>query len=289
MRLKQDVLKTVFYVGTKSGDAFSPLGTAFLLMHNKRMLYAVTAKHVAEGFGDDPIYFRMNNREGRVVDYFLDPTQPVQMPFEWFYHPDESVDIAVLPFFLDLDRANVDYLIISSEESVDRSKHKNRASPVGCGDLCYAIGLFSLAPGTKQNFPVIHTGHIARMSSRDELIPQRQADGRIVQQEGYIVQLSNLGGLSGAPVFVRAGGSLPLTNGEEALLPLARVDLLGVWSGSWEGPRAGSPQMRVPVGMGLVAPSERLLELLNSEPVLENTKKWWGETNAAKADDAPAA
>ncbi|HET7678935.1 MAG TPA: hypothetical protein VFK79_02235, partial [Xanthobacteraceae bacterium] len=150
-------------------------------------------------------------------------------------------------------------------------------------DLCYAVGLFAVAPGMKQNFPVIHTGNIARMASREELIPQ-WSSGRVVDREGYLVQLSNLGGLSGAPVFVRGGYCIQLENGEYGIVTRESVDLLGVWSGSWEGPMPGSPTARVPVGMGIVVPSERLIELLDSEPVAEHRRAWWAQATAASAE-----
>lgn len=293
MRLKMDVLKTVFYLGTKPLDGqFRALGTAFWLgfeEDGKPNIYLVTAKHVAECYGDDPIYLRLNTRDGVGKDFYLDPLQPSAKHFKWYFHPDPSVDLAVLFFQMRLDDTGIDWLAINSLEVVNRTTAKE-ASPVGCGDLCYAVGLFSLAPGTKQNFPVIHTGNIARMASRDELIPQQQNGGEIVDQEGYLVQLSNLGGLSGAPVFVRSGFCIRLENGEYGMVTRESVDLLGVWSGSWEGPSAGSPHMRVPVGMGIVVPSERLLELLTSEPVRANRREWWSQITASKADvPSPAA
>jgi hypothetical protein len=291
MRLKMDVLKTVFYLGTKPpGAKFKPLGTAFLLGHHgaEHMIYLVTAKHVAEAFGDDPVNLRLNGRDGAAHDFFLDLLAPeTEGKFKWFYHPEPRVDLAVMPFPVDLDKGEIDCLIINGAEVIDRAKSAD-SSPVGCGDLCYAVGLFSVAPGNKVNFPVIHTGNIARMSSREELI-QQWSSGKIVDREGYLVQLSNLGGLSGAPVFIRSGYCIQFGNGEWGMVMREQVDLLGVWSGSWEGPRAGEPHMRVPVGMGIVVPSERLVELLNSEPVLQFIRSWLDQTTASKPDAAPAA
>ena len=212
MRLKMDVLKTVFYIGTHApGGSFAALGTAFLLVHG-RMPYLVTAKLVAAAFGDDPVQIRMNHSDGRGRTYSYDPLQTDHPHLRCFFHPSHSVDVAVLPFLINIDEMGVDVLILNSSEAVDRLAPQE-SSPVGCGDLCYAVGLFSLAPGSKKNLPVIHTGNIARIADRDELIPQRQPNQDIVGQEGYLVQLSNLSGLSGAPVFIRSA-AVKLENGE---------------------------------------------------------------------------
>lgn len=292
MRLKMDVLKTVFYVGTKEpGSDFHALGTAFLIglpSATGYMGYLVTARHVAEHFGDDPFYLRLNRKDGATQDFYVDMlAAEARDKIKWFFHPSASVDIAVMPFFVDLERVGIDFLVISSAEMVDRFKPAE-ASPVGCGDLCYAVGLFSVAPGQKQNFPVVHTGHIARMSNRNELIPQ-WVNGRTVEREGYLVQLSNLGGLSGAPVFVRSGYSIEFENGDSGVVPRERVELMGVWSGSWETPKPDNPQMRVPVGMGIVSPSERLMELLNSDALQEFVAAGIAQATASTPDDAPAA
>lgn len=71
-------------------------------------------------------------------------------------------------------------------------------------------------------------------------------------------------------------------------MPYEKVDLLGVWSGSWEGYSATSPGMRVQVGMGIVTPAERLVEFLNSDPLKENSERWFAGVTAAQADRAGA-
>jgi hypothetical protein len=68
-------------------------------------------------------------------------------------------------------------------------------------------------------------------------------------------------------------------NGEMVggLIGHQRVYLLGVWQGSWEGTSAigGVGQKRVPVGIGIVTPAEKLIEVLNSPPCVANRDEFW--------------
>jgi hypothetical protein len=117
---------------------------------------------------------------------------------------------------------------------------------IGTGDICYAVGLFQLLAGKKRNLPIVHTGNLA-LTAGEEAIPVRDwhcypQRGKIRYVEGHLVELQNLKGLSGSPVFVRASHDildLPTDAGGTANIRVSRNDihLLGVWQSSWDAPR----------------------------------------------------
>jgi hypothetical protein len=96
----------------------------------------------------------------------------------------------------------------------------------------------------------------------------------------FLVENHGIRGLSGSPVFVRQTRSLtyPTPRGQETVLvPSNNVDLLGVFVGAWFLPP--SHPMRealhlktidtVPIGLGMVVPAQRLLELLEMPELRE--------------------
>jgi hypothetical protein len=279
MRVAQELLLSVAFLSTGSSDNLLHHATVFLLLHDG-LVYLVTARHVVQELGDDPHYVRFNTKRGRQglfpIDFAMQPNEL----FKWFHHPDPAVDIAVLPFPWDLDASGAVAVALNSTFIVSPMTDPSK---VGCGDMCHVIGLFKRRAGKSRNFPVVHTGHIAAMSDANELIPLRSGKSKI-DAHGYLVEVSNLSGLSGAPVFVRSGIELDVPTGQpdNTIVTCYQPDLwlLGVWVGSWENPDARSGE-RYPTGMGIVAPAHRLVELLNSGPVVENRKLWQEKLSAA--------
>jgi hypothetical protein len=174
---------------------------------------------------------------------------------------------------------------------------------IGIGDLCYAVGLFQVLAGKKRNLPVVHSGNIALMPGQEQ-IPVRDwrnpTRRSTILSDGFLVELANLPGLSGAPVFVRPTCMdmdwRPLLEGEPHETPArmvrSSVQLLGIWSGSWDGreigvSRAQPNDLRVPVGMGIVTPVNRLLALLESANVAEQRDRFlqWQRARAAVQPD----
>jgi hypothetical protein len=204
---------------------------------------------------------------------------------KWFTHSDPNVDLAVLPFHLDFDALGVDCVAIQTSGMVE---NKNPMEDAGCGDFCYVIGLFAKRQGKSQNLPVIHTGHIAMMPHPKELIETvNNTTGQKRFVEGYLVEISNLQGLSGAPVFVRGGVQVnfPVEGGGsgEGIMAAPTLKLLGVWQGSWDGFSVADNQ-RVPVGIGIVTPAQKLLEILDSPALIENRNATFGGEYSAKYD-----
>jgi hypothetical protein len=147
---------------------------------------------------------------------------------------------------------------------------------VGVGDQAYVVGLFWLLHGKARNLPVVHTGNIALLPG-DERIPVRDwespDENRRRWVEGYLVEAQGLSGLSGAPVFVRPtfiSPSFDVPDVGQLMARLPRLDLLllGLWQGAWDAKTDDilsidrGRQMRVPVGMGVVVPATKLIEVL---------------------------
>jgi hypothetical protein len=160
------------------------------------------------------------------------------------------------------------YEVANIPENMFASEDQLNQWGIGLGETCYAVGLFGRAPGRVRNMPVVHTGNIAAAPEGKNINIQGR-DG-IVMTDAYLVTASNLSGLSGAPVFVRPSVLLEgqVVNGKRLMAHAESVYLLGVWQASWTE-EAGGRGARVPVGMGVVVPVSRLIELLRSDLLTE--------------------
>lgn len=281
MRVPHDLLESVVFFGHGEAEHFKACGTGFFLLH-EGMMYIVTAGHLAEGLADDPFNIRVNLVGGSHGLFPVDMGVESETRFRWFTHPEASVDLAILPFPADLPNLGVEAVALLSHGTVQQ---KNPMEDAGCGDMCHVIGLFSMRSGTQRNIAVVHTGHIAALSDSKELIPSSPKPGKTIYVEGHLVEISNLQGLSGAPVFVRGGVELriPTSPADSQVVTVHKPELklLGVWQGSWDKNLVDQAQ-RVPIGMGVVTPAYRLIEILDSESVAENRRLWLEEISAAK-------
>src|SRR5262249_15874239 len=147
-----------------------------------------------------------------------------------------------------------------------RQPNPNR---VHCGDDICIVGLFHWHSGKDRNIPIVHCGTIALLPDPNEkVLIRNRRTGSTEDVEVYLVEAQTFDGLSGAPVFQREPVALrifPDHNGGP-VIALTGVQLLGVYSGAWEGEpsealktdRKWGPDKRIPAGMGLVGPAERL-------------------------------
>ena len=294
VRISDDIRKCVAFLGveddTPDGAGIRCLGTGFFMAYDQ-CRYLVTVKHVALGIADAPFRIRLNRKDGT-----SDNIEVEVGDIRWFSHPDSDVDLAVAPFNSDLTAAGYDVKLLSGLEELPRGP-----SGFECGDFTYTVGLFRLLSGKKRNLPVVHSGNIALLPS-DEKIPVRDWENdRLTRHiEGYLVQSESIQGLSGAPTFARSNMELtdmPTPQGPMALLfPRREVGLIGVWQGAWdarpEEARAASlgRELRVPVGMGIVIPVNKIVEILEMGDLKENRaafKKTWEVNNAASLDSVP--
>jgi hypothetical protein len=234
--------------------------------------YLVTARHVAERVNpSNQSVVRVNTPDHSSAPVLVDDVH-------WTYHPDPNVDVAVTPCQLDQKTFDIGYYNLPDIVKRDASPYR-----VQCGDPICVIGLFHLHSGSQRNTPIVHSGNIALLPDPKEPIPvSNPGTGELLHMEAYLVEAQTLEGLSGAPVFQREIVSvrdLGEHNGGPALLETG-AQLLGVYSAAWAGypsPTVSdeknlSPNRRVPIGMGIVVPSEKILELVMEGPDLKKSR-----------------
>ncbi|MEH6950868.1 hypothetical protein V4R08_05905 [Nitrobacter sp. NHB1] len=301
MLLREDLRKCIAFIGTpgpKENGGITCCATGFFIGYGGSR-YLVTAQHVAVGLGDDPYLIRLNKTDGTADNITVDPlTDNVR----WFVNEaDPDVDLAVMPFNYALREAGYECLFLNGPDFI--REMNPQISPPGIGDFCYTLGLFQLVAGKKQNLPVVHRGSLA-MIANEERIPvwdwlAPPGSGKVRQVQCHLVETQSLQGLSGAPVFGRASFDIegfPVSGSEEKMTIRTAelgVSLLGIWQGSWDAPPGSilgvqeHGSFRVPVGMGVVVPTKKLIELLETEPVVnqrEDHKRKFA--NAATLDSA---
>ena len=291
VRISDDVRRCVAFLGveddTPDGAGIRCLGTCFFVAYDK-CRYFVTVKHVAISIADAPFILRLNKTDGTSTNLHIDEGE-----INWFSHTDPDVDLAVVPFQYDLKVLGHDVLYLGGLETTPVG-----ASGFECGDFAYTIGLFRLLSGKKRNLPVVHSGNIALLPS-DEKIPVRDWENtqNTRHVEGYLVQSESIEGLSGAPTFARHHlefVDMPTAQGPVAtFLPRKDIGLLGIWQGAWDARtdevRTASigRELRVPVGMGVVIPAYKLVEILELAPLKEareKLKQSWEVASAASLD-----
>lgn len=281
MRVSHDLQKCVAFIGDREELGFSSFGTAFFMLH-KGAVYLVTAKHVAAARENDPYCVHFNMIDGASKSLHIDPLE-IGQRLKWFFHDDPNVDLAAMLLHLDFPGMGIDSVALLSEAAVKRVFPRTE---VGCGDMCYAIGLFRGHSGAARIKPAVHTGHVVMMADSAEPISVDD-NGTELSVVGYVAGLANLPGLSGAPVFVRQGLEVDLPVGDNLTSTITAstpdLKLLGIWQGSWRIPDATTGG-RVQVGLGIVVPAENLLDLLNSQPVEDHRAAWFKKENQAWTD-----
>ncbi len=117
--------------------------------------------------------------------------------------------------------------------------------------------------------------------------------------EAYLVEAQTIDGLSGSPVFVHETVALEsFTRLSDGRHPGAfgAVKLLGLYSGSWDGEpgtileadrnlRGGT---RVPIGIGLVVPAEKIVKLISEDGKLKGHRRSIIAERDARTDSALA-
>jgi len=267
MRIDNDLRRCVVFLGFKDDSpgmgGIWCVGTGFLFFY-KNAAYLATVKHVAKELNESPFVVRVNRPNGVAINIETDQVK-------WYYHNDDNVDIAITECTLITNMFDAIYL----EESVISGIEENN---IGIGDNCYTIGLFRLMFGKMRNLPIVHTGNIA-MVPGDEKIPVEDWDNPPKSKpkyiEGYLIESQSLNGLSGAPVFARPTIDCPIGRKDNegilgSLLAIKNIFLIGIWQGAWNAPPdkilaaeiERGKMVRVSLGMGVVVPITKLIELL---------------------------
>lgn len=284
LRISEDARKSIVFFGieepgkvvngVQQPNAIKYRGTGGCVAHvidGHIFGYIVTARHVAKQL-DHEFFIRVNLVGGGSF-----PIPVIKM--DWSFHPDPSVDIAAAYFPFDPKKFDISYMPSSIVLVRDQPA---RVRP---GDLVNLVGLFHLHTGAKKNIPIVHTGHIAALPDPEEKITLiDRITKKPMDVEDYLIEAQTLEGSSGSLVFVQepVGVVLPdiTTRDKFPAKAYGDVSILGVYSGSWDGvaesilsgDRVLPDGTRVPVGMGLVVPGERILELLMDHPKLKKER-----------------
>ena len=254
----QECVAFLGYEDPNSPGGLKPEGTGFLLNY-QGFGYLVTARHVAEALGRYPFCLRINNPTtgGSTFD-FKDDAQ-------WDFHPDETVDLAILEFN-PAGEERLQRRFIQDELLLTSGRVKALDIQPGC--ICYVVGLFRFLQGTDKNLPLVYTGNFAGMNLEERVPVYDEKKKATELSEVYLIEAHGINGLSGSPVFVRQTRSLTYETDrgpQTVLVPSNNLDLLGLFSAAWYLPPdaavAATHRTKaanvVPVGVGMVVPAQK--------------------------------
>lgn len=256
-----------------------PAGSGFVVGLAKKggtlgWKFLVTAEHVIGN--KSSVILRMNQQDNQAFTCYpltLITSGPKQNVFRSI-RPEADITAISIPDIPNTYPVVFDYSLLLDEQRINDWEIRE-------GTDVFTVGYLFGYAGIKQNFPVTKFGKIALLT--DELwyrsprnititlTKQQQeqvtkASGKVlpdmqlapgILEKGYIVELQNVPGLSGAPVILQ---SLQLRITEKNLLQHRRFDpfVLGVIKGLLPSPVGGSQ------GVAVVEPAQHLRELLRS-------------------------
>jgi hypothetical protein len=161
---------------------------------NTYQVFLVTCRHVVQQHINKGIDIRVR------LDS-KDPTKPVQdfeLPRtaggagEWFFHPSESIDIAVIPVSWDFLRQNKIEPGFFSDNVHAANREILKERQVAAGDGVFVLGFPMGLTGEQRNYVIVRQGCIARIS---EMLDGAKPD--------YLIDASVYPGNSGGPVILR--------------------------------------------------------------------------------------
>ena len=271
MRVPDEVLKCVVFLGIEHGASVKWVGTGFLVSLEERegegtfrFTYLVTANHVADDLDGVPFKIRANRKSGEAIEIAANESGDLV----WHRHPKgESVDVAVCWWQMrsrDLDLLSIPTGMFLTREIADKTN-------VGPGDEVSITGLFAKIKGQSKNLPIVRIGNLA-MVPHGPVVPS--GVGNI---EAYLVEVKSLGGISGSPVFIRQTVDIPGlflwgTNTPATAQAYSNViRLLGLAHGHWnidleeiDSPMIEHVKEGFNVGLAIVVPATHILEVLHN-------------------------
>lgn len=278
VRIANDARRSVVFFGVTGPNGIQYGGTGFTICDSEQGVpvpFLVTCRHVAKALEKfDEFFIRLNTKAGGAVDI------PVQ-EIEWTYPPDETVDLAAIS--LGIDQRHFD-IVYYPADRLGIASTKDDPEKVVCGDPVNIVGLFRLHFGSQRLVPFVHTGNVAVLADSNELIPVIDRLTREpVKMEAHLIEAQTLDGLSGSPVFIHETVGLEGFDLGDGLAPKAygMVRLLGLYAGSWDGEpgtilaedRDLRGNVRVPVGVGVVVPGDKILELIREHPEMKEARE----------------
>jgi hypothetical protein len=169
---------------------FLPAGTGFTLITiegESIFSYIVTCKHVVKPILDDheKVYVRLERSDQSKVEFR-------ELPDDWIFHKDPSVDVAVHPHHptgesFSLTAYPVDSLL--TDKRLEELHHS-----IGEGNPIVFIGMFERYTGSTKNIPVVRFGNVAMVTGE-----KIRTDLGFAHQ--YLLECQAFPFNSGSPVF----------------------------------------------------------------------------------------
>ena len=282
MQIPEEFLRAVGFIGEVShqdanGVSGDLMATGFIVsvpsekIPNRYYPYFVTAKHVVEPLAGRGSYILVNKIGGGVTNL---PIQGDNNLYPYWEHPsDKSADVAIF-LIGECAEADVGAIMISDFMTADDLSSKR----IGIGDEVFITGLFTEAPGTTRNQPILRHGNIA-------MLPSEQIQTELGYADVYLIEARSIGGLSGSPVYARPTVLMACTNTNGSTVPfygLGTSKLLGLVHGHWDIKESeiNSPKIihnrehGVNYGVAIVVPAYKILETLNHPDLIEIRNKW---------------
>ena len=265
MAVSDWVEKCLGFIGYMDGNAFKPLGTAFLVAYEdegRGFLYLVTAQHVITEIHQysDKAALRMNTEDGVLLG-------PIALD-QFYFHPNatEYIDVAVTPISIHSPQEPVFVNLTACAATKERMKELS----IGPGDEIFVAGQFRYHTGESRNLPIVRTGNIAGL-------PDEPIRGKGWSIEGHLIEVRSLGGLSGSPVFVNMSPIRMFDNKAEYHKGL-RHYLLGLIHGHYDEKdqnliTSAARLEGVNIGIAVVTPVERILETMECDELREKRKE----------------
>lgn len=230
-----------------------PKGTGFFLDASpvrQGHIYLVTARHVVRDLQRaGPTFLRVSkgypNQRGAGLNYLPLANEG------WLYHQDPNVDVAV--YSLESSPSNLLKFAITPPDNfavktLDVEIIAATPRPLGEGEDVYFVGLMHQIAGEKRNLSVVRKGAVS-------LIPDEKITGEYGPSDYYVIQAQAYKGNSGAPVWIAIGQALTLIGVLTFAYP--SIEELRIVKGYNE--------YYYNLGMSLVAPIEKAVEIINSD------------------------
>jgi hypothetical protein len=224
--------------------------------------YLLTAKHVIDSVRDkglSEVLVRLNFRDGKAGWV----RTPIGL---WLTHPTESstVDVAMINA-AGFEPANLDHGVFPIAGFA--TKDRVELEQIGLGEETIIVGLFNPHHGSAKNIPIVRIGNIAAM-------PEEKVSTELGDIDAYLVEARSIGGLSGSPVFVNMGimrdrgGVLEIEKIVDGRRAVSAIYLLGMVHGHFDDKKNS-----VNMGIGIIVPASKILEVINQEAVLKEEKE----------------
>jgi len=286
MRVPDPIRKCVGFIAVREASGLKHLGTGFVVSiqgsYGNHSAFLVTAGHIAEQIESREWLLRLNTTSGVTVELVARPNSS-----KWYYHPRERqyVDAAATLFGpTQTEGMKADFRPIPSEMFVTEETFEEKG--IGVGDEVFITGLFSKVIETTRVLPIIRMGNVA-------MIPGEKIPNGKKLIEAYLIESRSTGGLSGSPVFVRETVRLQQTVPKPGIklnevsdsipgqslqviemLGVGRYYLFGCAIGHWDLPVGSALDTeRVNMGIALVTPARKILDILQQPELTEMMKK----------------